>query len=431
MCGLWGAISSVLTGLENDNVTRLAIMNSTRGMDSTGAAFLWKHKHKVKYKIVKQPGDIFEYLSTPEVRESYRIGNLSCIMGHDRYATLGKVNQVNAHPFHEGEYIGCHNGTIEKYRPKKEDEDHMTDSKLLFQNMRDLGDEHALKDADDGAYAVTYINIEKGTFNIARNFKRTLYGLWSKNHTTLYWASELWMVQTLEKLNPSEFLIPFSFDTDKIHTFDLANGRPRGVKELRAPFMGIQRGPEPLSDARRDAIERVLSAASRAEKEEKAPTSDALQLPSLPSSKSGIPETGVTLTIRRTDKYMDVTDKHLCLRPKGANVTRHVIKYVVLGFTDHYNKEGEFFKRQIDDWGKARPHLTGDRLYKAFKNAEIPQSVISTVLNNTECTLCGCAANMKDDIYWHDNDKWICVDCKSGEGQYIFNHQRLYKGEVI
>src|SRR3546814_8848521 len=64
-------------------------------------------------------------------------------VGHNRFATKGKVNDLNAHPFHYGNIVGAHNGTLEKSSwdalDKKLGEDTDVDSQAIITSIATFG----------------------------------------------------------------------------------------------------------------------------------------------------------------------------------------------------------------------------------------------------------------------------------------------------
>jgi len=122
MCGLAGTIlkkenrseeniDTVLDGFEN-----MLLEADTRGGHATGFALIDREGN---YVIQKRNVDAYKFLDTPEASGSLSLvnDNISCIMGHTRYATLGNpsINRNN-HPIRAGKTIGTHNGSIHNHK---------------------------------------------------------------------------------------------------------------------------------------------------------------------------------------------------------------------------------------------------------------------------------------------------------------------------
>ncbi|TFG93232.1 MAG: glutamine--fructose-6-phosphate transaminase (isomerizing) [Candidatus Atribacteria bacterium] len=162
MCGIIGYIGSkeavpiLLNGLKKLEY---------RGYDSAGIAVLKDNRiqiRKCKGKIVK-----LENL----LEKSLPKGNAG--LGHTRWATHGKPNNLNAHPHNDcnSEIVVVHNGIIENYMPLKErliSEGHNftseTDTEILphliesnYQNDLTLAVKESIKEIE-GSYAIGVIS---------------------------------------------------------------------------------------------------------------------------------------------------------------------------------------------------------------------------------------------------------------------------------
>ena len=109
MCGIIGYIGrSEATGILIKGLKDLEY----RGYDSGGIAVL----NKNKLGIVKAKGEI-KFLEE-RLREITLPGSLG--IGHTRWATHGKANEINAHPHCSRHFAVVHNGIIENYAEIKE-----------------------------------------------------------------------------------------------------------------------------------------------------------------------------------------------------------------------------------------------------------------------------------------------------------------------
>ena len=123
MCGIIGYIGrSEATGILIKGLKDLEY----RGYDSGGLAVL----NKNKLGVVKAKGEI-KFLEE-RLREITLTGNLG--IGHTRWATHGKANEINAHPHCSDHFAVVHNGIIENYGEIKES---LTMSGVVFESETD------------------------------------------------------------------------------------------------------------------------------------------------------------------------------------------------------------------------------------------------------------------------------------------------------
>lgn len=123
MCGIIGYIGrSEATGILIKGLKDLEY----RGYDSGGIAVL----NKNKLGVVKAKGEI-KFLEE-KLKEITLTGNLG--IGHTRWATHGKANEVNAHPHCSDHFAVVHNGIIENYGEIRES---LTMSGVVFESETD------------------------------------------------------------------------------------------------------------------------------------------------------------------------------------------------------------------------------------------------------------------------------------------------------
>jgi hypothetical protein len=175
MCGIFGAIG---TNWNLGNVKALAWANRERGTDSIGF-------FDSTGKMIKTAADPSEALRKENVtnwlRDSLN-GNEKrekawFIAGHTRYATRGKVNRQNSHPFRYGNIIGAHNGMIDAPTG------YVVDSQMLFDTLNKAkGDYQTAWGEITGYWGVSwfdgesfYLQVHNGDLSIACDENGTYY----------------------------------------------------------------------------------------------------------------------------------------------------------------------------------------------------------------------------------------------------------------
>jgi glucosamine 6-phosphate synthetase-like amidotransferase/phosphosugar isomerase protein len=173
MCGLNGAFGDI--GVKEKAVQKPVVVKAVGGQESLATA------HKAFFD---------------QGNWTLKDHDLRCVIGHNRYATQGAINEENAHPFVFEDVIGCHNGTVYPYSLNHLDEHNhtRTDSQII---IAELGAGTPVKEVIEfanGAYALVWYDMKKHTLHMCRNKERTLYVVASLNKKTIFWASEMWML---------------------------------------------------------------------------------------------------------------------------------------------------------------------------------------------------------------------------------------------
>lgn len=188
MCGIVGCAGKIGNN-EECMFKRMLEFDTVRGPHSTGALFVNAQGHT---DVVKRVGTPWDWYQCKAVEEKFR--TFSCVlMGHNRWATQGKINNVNAHPFEFDRIIGAHNGTLTTRYMLDDSGKFDVDSENLYHHMNRNGWEDTLPKLN-GAFALTWWDKEERSLNFARNNQRPLYFTHSEDGRTFFWASEPWMI---------------------------------------------------------------------------------------------------------------------------------------------------------------------------------------------------------------------------------------------
>lgn len=189
MCGLVG-VAGKTNYAEEKAFKMLLKLDTVRGPHSTGIAFI---NHAGGAEVLKK-------LGTPWELEQYvQYGNMfkysyAALLGHNRWATSGAINAINAHPFECGHITGMHNGTLKSQTTLLDWRMFEVDSENIYHHMSHKGVEDTVKNLN-GAFALVWHDSKEDTLNLVRNNERPLWVCPTNNGETLFWASEPWMLR--------------------------------------------------------------------------------------------------------------------------------------------------------------------------------------------------------------------------------------------
>lgn len=191
MCGLVGVIGTI-DKVDNRIFRDLLRVDVLRGPHSTGVASRKRMEQPVVFKKALLPDDLFSLKGAADLFNDFNRNDI--LLGHNRWATMGKVNHTNAHPFELENIIGAHNGTLRKQHLLPDSSKFDVDSENIFHAFEKIGVKETVK-LLDGAFALTWFDRNTNVFNFARNDERTLYYCFSEKGKTFYYASEDWMLE--------------------------------------------------------------------------------------------------------------------------------------------------------------------------------------------------------------------------------------------
>lgn len=152
--------------------SQLLWVNTLRGDDSTGVFGVNKYGN-VDY--MKQVGHAAKLQDSSEWKDfrSNIFSDFHMVVGHNRKATRGFVNDENAHPFVEKETILVHNGTLINHKELTK-EDVEVDSHAILHSIVERGYEETLKEIQ-GAFTLAWYDANDKTLRVIRNKERPLF----------------------------------------------------------------------------------------------------------------------------------------------------------------------------------------------------------------------------------------------------------------
>jgi hypothetical protein len=208
MCGLTG-IAGEITIKEESVFKQLLIVDSLRGVDSTGVAIIPRHGEVKVAKELGNPYNLFDHKSFDRAL----MGAHKVLIGHNRYATVGGVSKKAAHPFEFETVVGVHNGTLSSKWKLENSHDFTVDSENLYHHINKKGIKDALSKMK-GAWSLVWWDKTEGTLNFLRNTERPLWMCRSLDGKNLFWASEDWMLSGILARNDIKHGDLFSTEVD-------------------------------------------------------------------------------------------------------------------------------------------------------------------------------------------------------------------------
>lgn len=196
MCGIVGVFGGITVSAEKA-FKQMLIFDQVRGEHSTGVCFVPKGTAEpIITKAVGTPNELFDTNAfTKAMGGTHRL-----LLGHNRFATQGKVNKYNAHPFQCDHITGVHNGSLRMYTGLDGYGQFDVDSHVLYNHISKHGLQHALQNTY-GAMALVWWDQTKQTLSIFRNHERPLWFAPSADNQMGFIASEAWMFEVAAARN--------------------------------------------------------------------------------------------------------------------------------------------------------------------------------------------------------------------------------------
>lgn len=195
MCGHVG-VFGFNSGKHKPLFEDMLIVNQLRGKHSTGILAVNNQGHPRVVRAVGGPNNVF--YSKKYLDKIANKHDILCLLGHGRHATVGKVDETTAHPFHFKNIILAHNGTQYNYDDLiKDASDEMvfdSDSQAIAWAIANKGVEWTWAKVR-GAAALVWWNIQEKSLNLLRNDGRPLY--FARAEGKIVWASETWMIREM------------------------------------------------------------------------------------------------------------------------------------------------------------------------------------------------------------------------------------------
>lgn len=192
MCGLVVVLShgTPLWPGDLSNFYNLLYVGALRGTDGTGVFTATEDGSRFQMKVGGPPTQLFESDDYKKLVEFIDRKDAMFLVGHNRFATVGKPTADNAHPFHHGKITMVHNGTIVSWGKFKEEAHKFpVDSEAVCWLVDKYGIEEVVSSIS-GAWALIYWDETAKTLNVVKNDQRPLFAAHAIGGKVWYMASE-------------------------------------------------------------------------------------------------------------------------------------------------------------------------------------------------------------------------------------------------
>ena len=187
MCGIVGIVGSDINYQMKDVFKDLLKLDTIRGVHSTGMLTVDNFNNVNVFKK-SVDGITFTDLKRYD-RTINRVTNPRLLLGHNRAATTGRVNDANAHPFSDGGTHLVHNGTLVSYNSLHKSSETNVDSEAICYQVEHTGIIDTVSKLN-GAFALASYNERTRQLSIIRNSQRPMCLAKVKGKDVTIFASE-------------------------------------------------------------------------------------------------------------------------------------------------------------------------------------------------------------------------------------------------
>jgi len=228
MCGLIGLATTNIFGNDLKFVRQALVCDTFRGPHSTGIIAVNGGAKPFIYKRVLDGTRFVETKAYQKLeKEALAAQGTVAIMGHNRWATQGKIVVANAHPFRHNNITGMHNGTLSGHsalaggKGKRFDVD---SEAIIYALSISKGEFVPVLEELTGSFALVWHDYHDKKIRFARNEERTLAIATSQYGNTIAWASEKLMLEWLLDRNyPNQEFTIRSLPVGEMWSYDLTN----------------------------------------------------------------------------------------------------------------------------------------------------------------------------------------------------------------
>lgn len=202
--------------VKHENVFKeLLVVDAVRGVHSTGMFSVSKYQDDLH--LAKTVGTPYDLAETPGFIKATRLLS-KVLVGHNRFATQGKVTKYNAHPFEFDTVVGVHNGSLTNKHELLNGNLFEVDSQALYSQIDDEGIDSLVKKAR-GAMSLVWYDKDEKTLNFYRNKDRPMFITSFDDDKVIAFASEYWMLEGILGRNGIKHEEIVSTNVDTLYTF--------------------------------------------------------------------------------------------------------------------------------------------------------------------------------------------------------------------
>lgn len=223
MCGIVGTIAAYGNGFTMDEARAfrdMVVVDSLRGFDSTG---VFTVAHNGNMEMLKEASTGATFVT----RKEYAEFNTEVVMrgmfavGHNRAATRGTVNDVNAHPFCVNDnIILVQNGTYNGSHRHHKDTDVDTEAIAWVLDAHPTDIQQALQKID-AAYCLVWYNMKDQALYIIRNAQRPLHIAYTEAGGVMYASEPETIMLAASRNNIKLKQAPYLVDADTLFKWQL------------------------------------------------------------------------------------------------------------------------------------------------------------------------------------------------------------------
>lgn len=191
-------------------------LDTIRGPHSTGIIGVTKQG---KAETLKRQGTPWDLAESKDFSALFQ-KQFKALIGHNRWATVGAVNTMNAHPFSHGSIHGVHNGTLRNKYVLEDARFFDVDSDNLYHHINEQGFNDAAKIVN-GAMSLAFYDDRARKMYLFRNDERPMCFAYTKDRKSILFASEAWMIRVACGKHGVKIDEVYETDVDTLYTLDL------------------------------------------------------------------------------------------------------------------------------------------------------------------------------------------------------------------